>query len=84
MADANTGGAGLIRINVSESGQNVAENTSVVNWAFYLIERVTSNQTWNGGGISASVYWSGAPIWSDTFGFDWRPAGNQSTLIASG
>ena len=85
MADANTGAAGLIRIDVSESGQNVAANTSVVNYAFYLIERVTSNQTWNGGGVSASVTWpTVALLWSGTFGFDWRPGGLQTKLIASG
>lgn len=85
MADANTGSSGTIRIDVSESGQNAAANTSVINWAFYLIERVTSNSTWRGSGISASVDWSGVTtLWSGSFGFDWRPAGNQTTLIASG
>lgn len=84
MADANTGAAGLIRVDVSESAQNPATNQSVVNWAFYLIERVASNSTF-GNGKSASVDWSGvANLYSGTFNFDWRAAGLQTTLIASG
>lgn len=85
MADAGTGGAGVIRVDVSESGQNAAANSSVVNYAFYLIEATVSNTTWKGGGITAYVDWGGVVnLWSGSFGFDWRGAGNQVTLIASG
>ena len=85
MADASTGGAGVIRVDVSESGQNAAANSSIVNYAFYLIEATVSNSTWKGGGITAYVDWGGVVnLWSGSFGFDWRGAGNQVTLIASG
>ena len=84
MADANTGNAGLIRIDVSESNLNADTNNSTVNWAFYLIENTASNQTFSSG-RSASVDWAGvAVLWSGTFSFDWRAAGLQTTLIASG
>lgn len=84
MADANTGAAGTIRVNVSESGQDAANNRSTVNWSFQLIERVTSNYSW-ANGVSASVSGLGSdPLWSGTFNFDWRAAGNQTVTIASG
>lgn len=85
MADANTGSAGTIRIEVSEDQLDAAANTSRVNWAFYLIERVTSNSTYQLNAKSASVdRVNVGTLWSGTFTFDWRPAGNQTTLIASG
>ena len=84
MADTATGTAGIIRINVSESGQNAAANTSVVNYAFYLIENTVNNSTF-ANGIGARVEWYGVTVlWSGTFNFDWRGGGNQTTLIASG
>jgi hypothetical protein len=84
MADANTGAAGLIRVDVSESGLDYANNRSVVNYAFYLIERTVYNYSF-ANGIGASVDWSGVVnVWSGAFSFDWRGAGQQSTLIASG
>jgi hypothetical protein len=85
VADANTGSVGVIRVDVSESSPNPATNQSVVSWAFYLIElRGTSNSTF-GNGKSATVDWSGvANLFNGTFSFDWRAAGQQTTLIASG
>lgn len=84
MADALTGGSGLIRIDVSNSGGNAGTNQSTVNWAFYLFENTTANSTF-GNGKSASVDWAGVTtLWSGLFNFDWRPAGLQGLLIASG
>lgn len=84
MADANTGSAGLLRVVASETAPDAATNKSTVSYAFYLIERATANSTF-GNGKSASVDWSGvATLWSGTFSFDWRAAGLQTTLIASG
>lgn len=85
MADKATGSSGVLRLDVSESGLNPGANASTVSWALYLIEASTSNSSYSGGGISASVTVDGGgTLWSGTFGFDWRGAGNQSTLIASG
>lgn len=85
MADVVTGSSGVIRIDVSESGQNAALNQSTVNWAFYLIESATNNSTWSAGPIGAYVQWDGHMVmWSGSFGFDWRGAGNQTQLLASG
>ena len=84
MADANTGSSGLIRIDVSETGLNASVNNSQINWAFYLIEQSTSNTTF-ANGRSASVDWvANSTLWSGTYNFDWRGAGLQTTLIASG
>lgn len=83
MADAGTGSSGIIRIDVSESGQNPAANTSVVNYAFYLIENGGSNASW-ANGIAASVQTTDAFVYSGSFNFDWRAGGNQTVLIASG
>lgn len=85
MADAVTGSSGVIRLDVSESGQNAALNQSTINYAFYLIESSTNNSTWTGTAIPAYVQWDGhAVMWSGSYTFDWRGAGNQTTLIASG
>ena len=84
MADAGTGTSGTIRIDVSESAQDAAANTSTVNWAFYLIESSISNSTY-GSGKSASVDWVNVTnLWSGTYSFDWRSSGAQTVLIASG
>jgi hypothetical protein len=84
LADANTGTAGLIRIDVSESNLDVNANTSVVNYAFYLIERVANNSTFSNN-RSASVDWVGVTtLWQGQFSFNWGGAGSQITLIASG
>jgi hypothetical protein len=85
LADVNTGAAGTLRLDVWESGTNAAENWSDVSWALYLIERTTSNLTWSGGGITATVgHHNVTQWWGGTFGFDWRPGGLQTKLIASG
>ncbi|QIG58108.1 minor tail protein [Microbacterium phage Zepp] len=84
-AVVNTGSAGALVLDVNEVGYNVFENYSDVAWALYLDERVASNTTWSGGGISATVGQHNVQQWwGGTFGFDWRPGGLQSRLIASG
>lgn len=80
----NTGAAGSLYIEANVVGTEAWNNRSLVAWAFYLNERVSSPTTWSGGGIGASTTTPGFPLWSGSFGFDWRPAGLQSTLIASG
>jgi hypothetical protein len=83
LADANTGSSGLIRVDVSNSGGDVGNNRSLVSWAFYLIERAVNNSTF--GSATASVDWIGqGQLWSGSFSFDWRGAGQQVTTIAAG
>lgn len=79
-----TGAAGSLYIEANEVGVEAWNNRSLVAWAFYLNEAVSSGSTWVGGGIGASTTTPGFGLWSGTFGFDWRPGGLQSTLIASG
>ncbi len=80
----NTGQAGLLEIQAVEPGPtDAANNTSLVSWAAYLHERISWGQAWSGG-QGAQVSSNFGPIWNGTFAFDWRPAGLQSTLIASG
>ncbi|WNN96050.1 minor tail protein [Microbacterium phage Schimmels22] len=84
-AVVNTGSAGALVLDVNEVGYNVFENYSDVAWALYLDERVSSGSTWSGGGISATVGQHNVQQWwAGSFGFDWRPSGLQSRLIASG
>lgn len=81
----NTGGTGRLRLVATEGTKQPENNRSAINWAFYLEERTSSPTTWMGGGISASVDVGGdGNDWSGTFGFDWRPGGLQTKLIASG
>jgi len=85
LADVNTGGAGTLRLDVSQASTNPGANNVNINWALYLIERVTSNSTFQNSAIGANVSIDGVgTIWSGSFTFDWRGAGNQTTLIASG
>ena len=84
MADVNTGSSGTLQINATVSGSDAAGNWSDVTWSAYLIERVSAGSTFSLSGNTANVVVNGATVWSGTFGFDWRPAGLQSNLIASG
>ena len=85
MADAGSGTYGILRVDAGKSGENAAANWSDVDWAVYHIETGTPNQQWNGDGVSASVSITGeGTVWAGEFTFDWRPGGNQVTLIASG
>ncbi|WIC89850.1 minor tail protein [Microbacterium phage CaptainRex] len=84
-AAVNTGSAGSLALDVNEVYYDVFQNYSDVSWALYLDERVSSGSTWSGGGISATVGQHNIQQWwGGTFGFDWRPSGLQSRLIASG
>lgn len=80
----NTGAAGELYIEANVIGIEPWNNRSLISYAFYLRERVSSPTTWSGGGISASTTTPSFGLWSGTFGFDWRPSGLQNTLIASG
>lgn len=85
----NTGSSGQLVLAAEEAGYDVNGNWSDINWAFYLVERVQSNSTWVGGGVGASISATvdgvdQGVLWGGSFGFDWRPAGLQTTLIASG
>lgn len=83
-ASVNTGQAGLLEIQAVEPGPtDAANNTSLVSWAAYLHERISWGQAWSGG-LGATVSTNFGVIWDGTFAFDWRPAGLQSALIASG
>lgn len=80
-----TGTSGDLVLDTNEVGYDISGNWSDIDWALYLVERNTSNTTWSGGGISFSVGQHNVQEWaSGTFGFDWRPGGNQTVLIASG
>lgn len=56
-----------------------------VQWSLYFVETGGPNLTYNLGGVSAAVSMTQlGTAWSGSFVFDWRPAGLQSVLIASG
>jgi hypothetical protein len=79
-ASVGTGSSGSLILDLYETATNVNENWSEVSWYLYLDESRTNNSTWNGNQISAAV----DGLWSGSFSFDWRGAGNQSLRIASG
>lgn len=83
-AAVNTGSAGILEIQAIEPGPtDAASNTSLVSWAAYLHERVSSPAT-NASGVDFTVSTNFGAIASGEFGFSWAGAGLQSTLIASG
>lgn len=82
-AYVDTGAAGTLEIQAVEGATDAFGNQSFVSWAAYYHERVSYGSTWQPG-ISAYVETNYGLIWSGAFDFDWRPAGLQSTLIASG
>ncbi|MGN8024690.1 hypothetical protein [Microbacterium sp. 22242] len=83
-----TGAAGQLVIVATEVGYNAPANWSDISWALYLNEASEYDYSWSGG-VGAYVNWNAngwgtGGLWSGSFGFDWRPGGLQSTLIASG
>ncbi|QKY80318.1 minor tail protein [Microbacterium phage Mercedes] len=80
----NIGAAGQLYIEANVIGIEPWNNRSLVSWAFYLRERVSSGSTWIGSPVSAGVTTPGFGLWNGGFTFDWRPGGLQNTLIASG
>lgn len=80
----NTGASGSLRAYFGLLGGSDSGNYSDIEWEYHLIERVSSPTTWSGGGIGARVRMDGVLQFDGTFGFDWRPSGLQTTLIASG
>lgn len=84
MTDVATGTSGILRVTAVVSAQSAADLWWDVTWALYLIEN-KQNSTYNNKGVPASVSVQGVGVvWSGSFTFDWRPAGLQTTLIASG
>lgn len=86
MADANTGANGVVRVNAWLAGGDNGGNYSDVSWELWLVERTSGTLGYNGGSppVPANVSVNGGQVWSGGFGFDFRPAGQQSKLIASG
>ncbi len=85
MASVNTGTSGLLTIACSIAGSSAPGIYTDVAWALYLDERVAQNLSYNGNGVAANVQITTlGTVWSGSFTFDWRPAGLQSKLIASG
>lgn len=84
MADAGTGTSGILRVTTSVTPNAPGKYWDIA-WAVYLIENGGSNLAYDSIGVGASVVvGTVGTVWSGTFTFDWRPGGNQSTLIASG
>lgn len=86
MADVNTGSNAILRVNAWLAGGSDAGNYSDVGWELWLIERTAGTFGYNGGNppIPANVSVNGGQVWSGGFGFDFRPGGQQSVLIAAG
>jgi hypothetical protein len=88
LADVNTGDNGILRVNAWVSGSSAAGNWSDVSWELWVVERNPGTLGWVASGIFASMakYGSGYDqvIWEGSFGYDFRPAGQQSVRIASG
>lgn len=80
----NTGASGRIEVNLSEGTLDPANNRSYIYWTAYLYERENSPTTFGSAPGSSVTLAGGGTLWSGTFSFDWRPAGLQSTLVASG
>ena len=81
-----TGGAGRLYIEATEGTKDAANNRSIVNWKLRLVEYSTSNTTWYGSPIAASVNVGGGGIieWEGTFLLDWRGSGKTDQTIAQG
>lgn len=84
MPSVNTGTSGQLELNASISGSSAAGRWTDVAWSFYLNERVAQNLSFSNVGVPAFVNVGGVRVWTGSFTFDWRPAGLQNKLIASG
>lgn len=85
MADAASGTYGILRLVAAIAGSSAAGKYTDVSWWMYHIENGSTNQQFNGDGVSAAVgVATVGTVYSGGFTFDWRPGGNQSVLIASG
>lgn len=88
MTSAQVGTYTNLRIESSVSAYDAAGNWTDVAWSLHFDERSGSNNlAWASAspGVTASVsITSLGAVWSGTFGYDWRPAGLQSKVIASG
>lgn len=81
--DAGTGTSGLLRISATEVSTDIAANTSLVSWELRLYE-IVSSPSYNNNPIGSSVTVDGSVVSAPNFTFDWRPAGLQEQVIASG
>lgn len=82
--NVNTGSAGTVRLTITDSAGDPGGNNSRIDWSLRFIERTASNTTFaNDIPFSVGLVGTGT-ISSGTFDFDWRGAGLQSTVIASG
>jgi hypothetical protein len=85
MPSVASGTYGQLRLEANVAGSSVAGIYWDVSWALWFDELSGPNLSWNGGDVPANVQITGPGyVWSGSFGFDWRPGGLQSTLIASG
>lgn len=80
----NTGASGRIEVNLVEGTLDPANNRSYIYWTAYLYERVSSPQTYGTAPGSSVALVGAGTVWAGEFSFDWRPAGLQTTLVASG
>ena len=88
MADTATGANAILRMETWIEGTSAPENYNNIGWRLSFVEASPGTSGWVGGGIPASVYVDGdgfyTVLWSGSFGFDFRGAGQQSVVIASG
>lgn len=89
MADVNTGTNGVLRMSTSVVGSSATGRWHDVAWSLTLSERSPSTFGWaNGTPAAVEVYVGGASIgsvlYSGSFNWDFRPAGQQSVVIAAG
>lgn len=89
IKQVSTGTAAILFLEAYEVDYDAISNTREISWSLYLRENGGSNQAWNGGGISAFVDGTinggyVGNIWAGSFGFDFRPGGNQTKVIATG
>lgn len=85
MASVDTGTASRLTLVTSVVDSDAEDIWWDVAWSLTFSERTSAPSTFNAGGVSASVAFSGiGTVWAGSFTFDWRPSGLQSVLIASG
>lgn len=84
MADAASGTYGILRVTASVVGSDPAARWWDLSWAMSHIEVNSTNEQYSAVVYASLTITSLGMVWSGSFGFDWRPAGNQSTLIAEG
>lgn len=89
LAQVSTGTSSILFLEGYEVATDPIANTRTITWSLYLRENGGSNAAWNAGGISAFVDASvngvyQGNLWAGSFGFDFRPGGYQTQVIATG